>query len=249
MLSKVRQALVQEFLSALHEEKIPWHPCWNTPRPVSLQTVLEYRGINNLSLSYLAMERGYTDPRWLTFQQVREHGWQVNKDEKSARVEFWHYYDKETRKVLESSEVRRIQREDPERMKNIRLSAYTYAVFNAQQVEGVPEWKRQWCDSLILCQEDHTLRDTLPPIVNKFSDQKAQQQENETKMMLPLQRALMMIGLTLVFIPLLRLASADWYGNLVNTFWGQLSLVATAIVVLMTLNKAIRLSKPIEYDV
>ncbi|MEM5779758.1 MAG: hypothetical protein AAGU02_01275 [Lawsonibacter sp.] len=107
----------------------------------------------------------------------------------------------------------------------------------------------QWCDSLILCQEDHTLRDTLPPIVNKFSDQKAQQQENETKMMLPLQRALMMIGLTLGFIPLLRLASADWYGNLVNTFWGQLSLVATAIVVLMTLNKAIRLSKPIEYDV
>jgi hypothetical protein len=108
---------------------------------------------------------------------------------------------------------------------------------------------RQWCDSLILCQEDHTLRNTLPPIVNKFSDQKAQQQENETKMMLPLQRALWMIGLTLGFIPLLRLANTDWYGNLVNTVWGQLSLVATAVVVLMALNKAIRLSKPIEYDV
>lgn len=107
----------------------------------------------------------------------------------------------------------------------------------------------QWCDSLILCQDDHTLRAALPPIVAKFSDQKAQRQENETKMMLPLQRALMMVGLTVGFIPILRLASLDWYTNLVSTFLGQLALVATAVVSLMTINKAIRLSKPIEYDV
>lgn len=107
----------------------------------------------------------------------------------------------------------------------------------------------QWCDSLILCQEDHTLRAALAPIVAKFSDQKAQQQENETKMMLPLQRAMMMVGLTVGFIPLLRLANAEWYANLVSTFLGQLSLVATAVISLMTINKAIRLSKPIEYDV
>lgn len=107
----------------------------------------------------------------------------------------------------------------------------------------------QWCDSLMLCQEDHTLRDALPPIVNKFSDQKAQQQENETRMMLPLQRALVMTAITTGFIPFMRLINIDWYNNLVNTFLGQLSLVATAIVVLMALNKAIRISKPIEYDV
>ena len=107
----------------------------------------------------------------------------------------------------------------------------------------------QWCDSLILCQEDHTLRAALAPIVAKFSDQKAQQQENETKMMLPLQRAMTMVGLTVGFIPLLRLANAGWYANLVSTFLGQLALVATAVISLMTINKAIRLSKPSEYDV
>ena len=107
----------------------------------------------------------------------------------------------------------------------------------------------QWCDSLILCQEDHTLRAALAPIVAKFSDQKAQQQENETKMMLPLQRAMLMVGLTVGFIPMLRLANAGWYANLVSTFLGQLALVATAVISLMTINKAIRLSKPIEYDV
>lgn len=107
----------------------------------------------------------------------------------------------------------------------------------------------QWCDSLILCQDDHTLRAALPPIVAKFSDQKAQRQENETKMMLPLRQALMMVGLTVGFIPILRLASLDWYTNLVSTFLGQAALVAAAVASFMTLNKAIRLSKPIEYDV
>lgn len=107
----------------------------------------------------------------------------------------------------------------------------------------------QWCDSLILCQADHTLRAALLPIVNKFADQKQQQLENETKMMLPLRQAVTMIGLTLSIIPVFYVANADWYNNLVSTLFGQVSLVATAICVLATTNKAIRLSKPIEYDV
>lgn len=107
----------------------------------------------------------------------------------------------------------------------------------------------QWCDGLMLCQDDHTLRATLPPIVGKFSDQKAQRQENETKMMMPLKNALMMLGLTIIFIPLLYLANADWYNNLTTTLPGQLTLVVTAIICFLTLNKSIRISKPIEYDV
>lgn len=111
-----------------------------------------------------------------------------------------------------------------------------------------PIW-RQWCDSLILCQADHTLRDTLAPIVNKFSDLKAQQEENATKMMLPLRRAVGMIGLTLGVVPIFYMSNRDWYNNLVSTTFGQIALVITAIVVLVTINSAIKLSKPIQYDV
>lgn len=120
-----------------------------------------------------------------------------------------------------------------------------------QRLRGTLDNKifRQWCDSLILCQDDHTLRATLLPIVSKFADQKAQQQENETKMMLPLRNAVSMILMVVILIPLMRVANATWYENLVGTLFGQLSLVATAVVVLATLNRAIRLSKPIEYDV
>lgn len=111
-----------------------------------------------------------------------------------------------------------------------------------------PIW-HQWCDSLILCQADHTLRDTLIPIVSKFSDLRIQQEENATKMMLPLQRACGMALLTVCTIPILRISNRDWYYNLVSTFFGQISLVATAIVVLITVNAAIKLSKPIQYNV
>ncbi len=108
---------------------------------------------------------------------------------------------------------------------------------------------RQWCDSLILCQADHTLRDTLLPIVSKFSDLRIQQEENDTKMMLPLRRAAGMIALTLSVIPICYIANHDWYVNLVSTFLGQISLVITAIIVLITINAAIKLSKPIQYNV
>ena len=108
---------------------------------------------------------------------------------------------------------------------------------------------QQWCDSLILCQADHTLRDTLIPIVNKFSDQKAQQEENATKMMLPLRQASGMIALTLSIIPVLYISNKEWYYNLVTTPLGQISLVVTAVVVLVTINAAIKLSKPIQFNV
>lgn len=108
---------------------------------------------------------------------------------------------------------------------------------------------RQWCDSLILCQADHTLRDTLIPIVGKFSDLRIQQEENATKMMLPLKKAITMICLTGGFIPLLRVLNQDWYANLVTTAFGQVSLVLSALGILVTANAGIKLCKPVQYNV
>ena len=107
----------------------------------------------------------------------------------------------------------------------------------------------QWCDVLILCQDNHQQMAALPPIVNKFSVLKEQQQANRTRMMLPLRQAVSMIVLVLSFCPIMAMVNQDWYFNLIHTFWGQLSLVATAITVLITLNKAIALCQPISYEV
>lgn len=138
-LNKTRQDLVDAFKAALQEDTLPWQQCWRASRPISLQTGKEYRGINNLSLSYAAYQKGYTDPRWITYKQAQAKGWQVRGGEKGSRVEFWHYFDKQSGKVLDQADVRRIQRLQPERMKYIRLAAYSYTVFNAEQVDGVPQ--------------------------------------------------------------------------------------------------------------
>lgn len=107
----------------------------------------------------------------------------------------------------------------------------------------------QWCDVLMLCQENHQLIAALPPIVNKFSVLKEQQQANKTRMMLPLRQAVSMIVLVLAFCPIMAMVNESWYYNLTHTIGGQISLVLTAVTVLFTLNKAIQLCQPVSYEV
>lgn len=108
---------------------------------------------------------------------------------------------------------------------------------------------RKWCDAMILCQSNHTLKSTLIPIVSKFSDIKAQQAENETNMMLPLRDASIMVGIVVLCVPFLAVINTEWYQNLVYTLWGQIAMAVSAIVVFVTINKAILLCEPIEYEI
>lgn len=138
----MRAELAKAFLDALKEDQIPWHRCWNAS-PLSFGTGKPYRGINNLMLSLVASARGYEDRRWMTFKQANDRGWKVRKGERATRIEHWHYYDVALKKALTQAEVARIQKEEPERMKDIRLSAISYNVFNVAQIEGdVPPLER-----------------------------------------------------------------------------------------------------------
>lgn len=107
----------------------------------------------------------------------------------------------------------------------------------------------EWCDILILCQDNHLLQAALQPVVNKFGILKAQQEANETRMMLPMKYAIGMATLLTGFCPLLRILNQDWYGNLMHTVFGQIALAFAAVTVFVSLNKAISLSRPISYDV
>lgn len=108
---------------------------------------------------------------------------------------------------------------------------------------------REWCDVLILCQDNHLLQAALPPIVGKFAVLKAQQEANATRMMLPLKSAGYMAALVTGICPILKIINLDWYSNLMHTAFGQIALSAAVIVVFATLNRAIALSRPIAYDV
>lgn len=82
-----------------------------------------YRGINVLMLWLEAAAKGYTAAHWFTYKQASEMGGQVRKGEKSSTVVKYGTVEKEDDK----GEERRIP------------YARAYRVFNADQIDGLPE--------------------------------------------------------------------------------------------------------------
>lgn len=137
--SKVREEMSRMFLDALTKGDMPWYACWQQGRPYNVASGKPYRGVNAAYLSWWSREKGYTDPRWCTYLQAQERGWQVRKGSKSVPVEYWAYYDTKQKKLLQWSEAKRLLAADPDYIQNLRLSCRTTPVFNAEQIDGIPE--------------------------------------------------------------------------------------------------------------
>ncbi len=142
-LNKMRQELTDAFITSLQEDKIPWNRGWSVVRNQNAVSGNVYHGVNAFWLAYQASEKGFTDPRWCTYKQASDKGWQVRKGEHGTHVEFWSMYDREEKKKLLPREVNELRgklspEEYQERVKPI---ANVYTVFNAQQIDGIPELK------------------------------------------------------------------------------------------------------------
>ena len=63
-----------------------WKQGWRTRgAPENAVTGKKYRGVNNLYLFLVAMERGYSDNRWLTFNQMKARDWSFKTDAEGKR--------------------------------------------------------------------------------------------------------------------------------------------------------------------
>lgn len=105
----------------------------------------------------------------------------------------------------------------------------------------------KWCDNLILCQSDHTLKNSLLPIITELSEHKKSLMKNETAQMKPIKEAVTLICLVVGSIPLLWLINKEWFSYLTGTIYGQGSIAIAAIGVLLTVNKAIKLSQKTDF--
>jgi putative DNA primase/helicase len=135
-----RQELTDRIIQALEDGTAPWQKPWAggiAELPFNPVSGTVYRGGNVLAL----MDRGFVDPRWCTYRQAEERGWQVRKGERSTGIEFWKFYDDGERIDPETGEIEkvRIKRDNP---------IVRYAnVFNASQMDNVPEYvadQPQW---------------------------------------------------------------------------------------------------------
>lgn len=142
-VNTVRDALAEAFVKALNEEQLPWEAMWASQRARNPVTGKTYRGVNALWLAYQAGERGYSDPHWCTFHQAKDKGWNIRKGEHGCKVEFWSIYDTKTRKTVTISEANAIVEADENRKDDLRVTSRFYTVFNAVQIEGIPELEQR----------------------------------------------------------------------------------------------------------
>lgn len=130
-----------------------------------------------------------------------------------------------------------------------------YKLVDSNIVTGIRKMKQainheifsEWCDAIIQCQSDRSLKTTLFPIINKFSDIKSVQAELDTMMMAPFREYITMVAVLVMIFPLLYLINREMFDILTTTDAGKVILSAISVIVFFGINKAVNLSEPIEY--
>lgn len=136
-----RQEVTDNIIAMLEKGTAPWQKPWD-PSKASLElphnptTEKPYRGGNAIHLLAMGMKRGYEDPRWMTYRQAQENGWQVRKGEKGTQIEFWQFPDREARGGKGKDEKE--PGGDDERKGLIHR---IYTVFNGSQIDGIPKYQ------------------------------------------------------------------------------------------------------------
>ena len=124
-----RKTLTEKIIQALENGTAPWVKPWNENKiilglPFNAVTERFYHGGNRLWLQC----QPYDDPRWCTYKQAQQQGWQVNKDEKASVVEYWQW-DEQQKDA--AGQVVQVKLEQPH--------VFYAHVFNVEQMQNVPD--------------------------------------------------------------------------------------------------------------
>ena len=134
-----RAEVTQNLVDMLEKGTAPWQKPWDPEKaslnmPFNPTTDQPYRGGNALHLLAMGMAKGNEDPRWMTYRQANEQGWQVRKGGKGTSIEFWQFPARGDGK--EAKEGQGTKAENDGKRSTAPLHR-TYTVFNASQIEGV----------------------------------------------------------------------------------------------------------------
>lgn len=107
----------------------PWDARMDLGLPMNPTTGKTYKGGNLLHLWALQNAWDVRDNRWMTYKQAAAVGAQVRKGEKASVIEFWDW-----------SPVEEAKRSgDPELIAKAHPKVFFPRVFNASQIDGLPE--------------------------------------------------------------------------------------------------------------
>jgi len=130
--------VTSQIIAALEAGTPPWRKPWDTGKtanpvmPCNAVTGMRYRGINvvTLATSPLALAAAY--PRWATYKQAADRGWQVKKGARGTTAYFF--------KRIEVPDSRQNTEYDEDgKTRHIPLLR-AFTLFHASQIEGIPEF-------------------------------------------------------------------------------------------------------------
>ena len=126
--------ITAQIIAALEAGTPPWRRPWDAEKaggpmmPHNAATGARYRGINTLILGMSPLAFMSGDPRWATYKQAAERGWQVRKGSRGTPGFFY--------KKLEI-EDRDGTGEDGRKIIPVLRS---FTLFNGSQIEGIPPY-------------------------------------------------------------------------------------------------------------
>ena len=147
--NEFRAEMAEAFVHVLEDKGLEWKKEWRGlggTAPQNGITKANYRGCNAFWLSLVAMMKGYSDPRWVTMLQIMDKDgkyhpkqkWHLKKGSKATYVEYWYPYDLAEQKALTWDQYKACLKDGRDE-KEFKLSTRYTAVFNACDVEGMPE--------------------------------------------------------------------------------------------------------------
>ncbi len=144
---KNRQELVDKLISQLESGTAPWQKPWTSVENMAFRPAFNpvtknyYNGVNRFRLMLAALDKGYKDNRWCTFDIASKKKWHIKKGEKGTPIEWYNRYDKNTKKPFDEATVKDMTPQ--ERSEYLKKNTYVfrklYYVFNAEQMENIPK--------------------------------------------------------------------------------------------------------------
>ena len=131
-INELYEKIASQIVSQMAEGVLPWHRPWSVnpnarvSKPLR-ENAVPYRGINVLILWGAAIDAGYASPFWMTYRQAQSIGAQVRKGERATHI------------VFAKTAKKRERDETGEEVEAIIPVRRVYAVFNADQIDGLPE--------------------------------------------------------------------------------------------------------------
>lgn len=169
-VKEYRKHLADMFAGLLEEKQLEWKKEWALKNvPINGKTGKPYKGINRFYLTGIAAERGYGDPRWMTFYQVKKEGLKLNNAKgQGVNVEYWFLYDTEEKKTISWQEFYQTGEQIGDRY---QLRAKYHIVFNADLIEGIKPYNQK-AQSIEVDELVQTLSKNMNvPILNDGGDQ------------------------------------------------------------------------------